>query len=547
MSQKLPTSQRAPFLLVIALATMYSSAYGQGLVSGVVVDGPSRTPIEGVTVVLAGTLFGTVTGSDGTFTLGPVPDGEYKLRVIRAGYEPFEIAAVVPGGRLVLQLGKERSDLSVAPLAVYSEAFRKGEFFARGDPILGAISTSPTRVPGVTVRRYGLAFLDPMIRGFAEGRSRFTHGDFLSSTHEIPGVGRIDLHSRDGDGGEVYYGGVPLSGLPIQSSLWWPTIERDVPAIGRAVVEAGYQTNLDAFHTSGDYLGRIDDTRYRLIASHSQSSDYKGASGQSVDASFKRSSGRITVNHEFARGGSVRFAGEASEARSVSIPGAEGVLDYGRLLGASAAFQITPERKLLRRLSGNLSYSHSNVTIDDLDARGVLGDAMKRSVGAVLAADLFHPRLETAQAGVRVGHVTHEGQIQPPGSSSQSYFWPDVGVLSGEAFAMASIRTLSTRAAVSGRAGFARFNPNAALAGGSSALSQSTDVVGSLAASVAHRRDQNLSLSFGLSVIRRAPSVLQRYPARHLPVDGPRTVLVAGDSALDPEWVYTFDSAFSAR
>ncbi len=547
LSHYLRTSWRSPLLPAIAYLVMHYSVYGQGLVSGVVVDGPSRTPIEGVTVVLAGTLFGTVTGPDGTFSLGPVSDGEYKLRVIRAGYEPVEIAAVVPGSRIVLQLGKERPDLPADAHGVFAAPFRKGEFPARGDPILGAISSAPTRVPGVTARHYGLAFLDPMVRGFAEGRSRLTYGDFLTATHEVPGVGRIDLHSRDGAGGAAYYGGVPLTGLPVQSLLWWPTNESDPPIGGTAVVEGGYQTNLDAFHTSGDYLGRIDGTRYRLIASHAQSSDYKGASGESVEASYKRSSGRITVDHQFAKGGSVRFAGEVSEARSVSIPGAQGALDFGRLLGASAAFQISPERNLLRRLSGNLSISQSEVTIDQFASDAVLGDAMTRSVGAVLAVDLFHPRLETAQAGIRLGHVGLEGKIQSPGSNSLSFFWPDVSVFSSEAFVTASLRSLTTRAAITGRAGFARFKPDSSLSGGSASLPERTDLVGSLAATMRYRRDQNLSLSIGLYVIRRAPSPLQRYSAPHLPVDGVRTIVVAGDPALDPEWTYTFDSGFTAR
>ncbi len=547
MSHHFFTSWRLPLLAVIAVLIIPRTAAGQGYVSGVVVDGPSREPIEGVTVVLAGTLFGTVTGPDGTFSLGPVPDGEYELQVIRAGYEPVEIAAVVPGGRIVLQLGKERPDLPADAFAVYGANLRMGAFPARGDPILGESSSALTRVPGVTARWYGLAFLDPMIRGFGEGRSNSSHGSFSSTTLEVPGVGRIDLQSLRNVGGSVHYGVTPLSDLAVQSALWVPGEAGDDATYGRAAVEARYQTNLDAFETSGYYLGRVDDTRYRLIASHAESLDFKAATGQSVDASFKRTSGLVTVDHQFAQEGSIRFAGQFSEARSADVPGAQGSVDYGRLIGGSLGFQISPERKLLRRLSGSLSATRSDLTIDHFESGAILGDVERGSFLAVAAADMFHPWLETLQAGIRLGYDAHDGQIQSPDGSLRSSFWPGVDVLSAETFFTASQRSLAIRAAIDGRIGVARFQPEVNLSDESMSLPARTDLVGSLAASVVHRRGRFLSMMIGLSVVRRSPSVLQRYAAPHLPVDGARAIIVSGYSGLDPEWTYTLDSGLTAR
>ncbi|MDX1429925.1 MAG: carboxypeptidase-like regulatory domain-containing protein, partial [Rhodothermales bacterium] len=117
-----------------SISFLSSPVAAQGLVTGTVVDGPTGKPVEGVTVVLAGTLFGTVTGPDGSFSLGPVSNGTYTLKLIRAGYEPVEVEAAVPGSRVLVELGKERSPLNSDPLGGISTAFDLGAYQDRGDP-----------------------------------------------------------------------------------------------------------------------------------------------------------------------------------------------------------------------------------------------------------------------------------------------------------------------------------------------------------------------------------------------------------------------------
>ncbi|MEM7790186.1 MAG: carboxypeptidase-like regulatory domain-containing protein, partial [Verrucomicrobiota bacterium] len=59
---------------------------GEGLVSGQVLDRETQAPVAGVAILLEGTTIGTITGSDGRYSLGPAPAGTYTLTFIKTGY-----------------------------------------------------------------------------------------------------------------------------------------------------------------------------------------------------------------------------------------------------------------------------------------------------------------------------------------------------------------------------------------------------------------------------------------------------------------------------
>ncbi|RSK24688.1 TonB-dependent receptor [Hymenobacter metallilatus] len=68
----------------------------RGRLAGRVVDEKGE-PVEGVTVALKGTSFGTTTGTDGSFRLS-APAGTYQLVVSSLGYRSQEITATIVGG-----------------------------------------------------------------------------------------------------------------------------------------------------------------------------------------------------------------------------------------------------------------------------------------------------------------------------------------------------------------------------------------------------------------------------------------------------------------
>ena len=75
-----------------------------GAVTGPVIDSTSQQPVARANVVLEGTPRGTVTRSDGSFTLAGVPAGTQGVRVNRIGYtaQAREVA-VTAGGTVTVQ------------------------------------------------------------------------------------------------------------------------------------------------------------------------------------------------------------------------------------------------------------------------------------------------------------------------------------------------------------------------------------------------------------------------------------------------------------
>ena len=83
--------------LFLSLGTMLA----QTKVTGIVVSQDDNQPVVGVSVLVVGTSTGTVTGTDGRFSL-TVPDGKSQLRFTYVGMEPLVVSAR-PNMRIVLR------------------------------------------------------------------------------------------------------------------------------------------------------------------------------------------------------------------------------------------------------------------------------------------------------------------------------------------------------------------------------------------------------------------------------------------------------------
>ena len=94
------------FLACIFLSL--GSAFAQTQVEGTVVSQDDGQPVIGVSVLVVGTNIGTVTGSDGRFSL-TVPAGKSQLRFSYLGMETLEVSAR-PRMRIVLRSGDTNLD-----------------------------------------------------------------------------------------------------------------------------------------------------------------------------------------------------------------------------------------------------------------------------------------------------------------------------------------------------------------------------------------------------------------------------------------------------
>ena len=94
--------------LLAVLFLMVGGALAQTKVNGTVVSQDDGQPVMGVSVLVVGTNVGTVTGSDGRFSL-TVPAGKSMLRISYVGMETLEVSAR-PNMRIVLRSGDTNLD-----------------------------------------------------------------------------------------------------------------------------------------------------------------------------------------------------------------------------------------------------------------------------------------------------------------------------------------------------------------------------------------------------------------------------------------------------
>ena len=87
-------------MLLACLFLMVGMAVAQTKVSGTVTSQDDGQPVIGASVLVVGTQVGTVTDSDGRFSL-TVPQGKSQLRFTYVGMETLEVSAR-PQMRIVL-------------------------------------------------------------------------------------------------------------------------------------------------------------------------------------------------------------------------------------------------------------------------------------------------------------------------------------------------------------------------------------------------------------------------------------------------------------
>jgi len=103
-------------ITVLLLAIIIQPVFSQSLtqtVKGKVFDSESQTPIPFASVVIMETnpLLGTITNDDGSFSLGGVPIGRYKIQISIIGYNSTIVPEILvsSGKETVLQIGLKQS------------------------------------------------------------------------------------------------------------------------------------------------------------------------------------------------------------------------------------------------------------------------------------------------------------------------------------------------------------------------------------------------------------------------------------------------------
>ncbi|HUG41628.1 MAG TPA: TonB-dependent receptor [Longimicrobiales bacterium] len=107
-----------------------------GTIAGTVIDGTTRAPIAGASVVVDGTAHGTHSSPDGNFLLRGVPAGTHRISVTLIGYSRHEQEVTVPaGGTVTAQIQLQPEAIALGNIVV------TGYGSQRREAITGSISS----------------------------------------------------------------------------------------------------------------------------------------------------------------------------------------------------------------------------------------------------------------------------------------------------------------------------------------------------------------------------------------------------------------------
>ena len=105
-------------VLTATILVLYSIAFGQGTISGKVLD-EHQESLAGAHIFLKETSFGTIANGDGKFRLKDIPAGTYTIGVSFIGYETFSQSVDVNDkSTLSLELVMKPGDIQLADLVV---------------------------------------------------------------------------------------------------------------------------------------------------------------------------------------------------------------------------------------------------------------------------------------------------------------------------------------------------------------------------------------------------------------------------------------------
>ncbi len=86
-------------MLFLAVLAVSAFSQGNGTLKGVVLDADTRTPLPGATVYIEGTVTGTITENDGSYSLYSIPAGKHRFVFSFVGYQPQTLEQEIIAGQ----------------------------------------------------------------------------------------------------------------------------------------------------------------------------------------------------------------------------------------------------------------------------------------------------------------------------------------------------------------------------------------------------------------------------------------------------------------
>ncbi|HKK17469.1 MAG TPA: TonB-dependent receptor [Opitutales bacterium] len=207
---------------------------GQGLVSGQIVDKETGQPIPGVAILIDGTEIGTVTGSDGRYTLGPAPAGEYTINFFKSGY--------LEGN--VTEFAVAAGEVSVFPFALPPRPTETSDDVLVLDSFTVTAQEANQMMMNLDIRMSS----DKMLNLFsAEDFSKFAASDVADALKRVSGVNIVEGQFAVIRGLEDRYSSTTYNGAPV------PSPDPDSQSVQLDLFPSDVVTNLEVAKTfAGD-------------------------------------------------------------------------------------------------------------------------------------------------------------------------------------------------------------------------------------------------------------------------------------------------------
>lgn len=185
--------------LIMILTTMFITAASEqktGTIAGQLIDGATLQPLVGVNIVVIElSAVGASTDTDGNFTIGNIPVGEYSLRASLLGYKQAVLTNVV------VSTGRS----SKIKIRMFEEAVTVGEVVVRADYFSSEGSISPISMIGLNSAEVK--------------RSPGSALDMQRIMQNLPSV----ANSNDQSNELIVRGGAPNENLTIMDNIEIPT------------------------------------------------------------------------------------------------------------------------------------------------------------------------------------------------------------------------------------------------------------------------------------------------------------------------------------
>lgn len=421
------------FTLLLAAGAV--QAQEPGRIAGTVEEARGGGRLEGVNVVVVGTLYAAVTDAEGRFVLGPMPPGTYAVEINALGFRTERRDVILAAGaeaELAFRLRLPEVEVERIDAAALRRVLQPVE--AVEDRHLREINAHETgellrALPGTDAGRRSVLDFEPFIRGlggnqigvYVEG-ARFLAGSPFGFSAPLSLFDPSVVEWVDVVKGPyaLTWGGGNLSAIRVTT--------RDAPAGTRLrpSFQAGYTSKLDALDAAGSLSGSSGKASYRLHGAYRSGDDYKDGGSQRIPADFRAVTLRGQAAYRFRT--STRFVLQAGYQDRGDLDAPGSVLSQGASDAAdvSARFQTAWAAGPIRALDATVYWNRRAQRLEDsvapdLSRPKLLAlDVEQAQVGGRLAARFVPVKGWTLEAGGDVYSVLHDAVRQISGVASRN-------------------------------------------------------------------------------------------------------------------------------